>query len=1379
MQMTLRPFVRIAAALAFASLGAAQAQAQALIGSYVKLEAQVVGPTTSPTLHSTHDLSAGDFVKWTHYFASRSPVPWVADGEQTIPGGHVWRAGQLRMPPHTTAQWQNGSAWSAAEPSNGASISGFRWHTDPMLRINFTTTGRSTNFSGTGDGFRVIPYKKNFYVVNHHADSNNILPLNCRTATTGDYCPGFPAGGRGLTFTDQVGVPLATTTPWRSYTPHSSMDALNYETGELFVGVNAKGGTYVVCTNLDTLTGCGAWLLGPATPASLGERNINFETIGSKYYVLDNSGALYCFDYVLKETCGKTLYKLQERPGSMHLYTSTQLDGKMFFNGPKAMWCHDPRTNAPCAGWNGADGWPMGIRGGVIPIPDAIGAPYGVCGGDVDFCRKLDGTAFTLSPNAKAFMVANRSWVPDVFWNTNKYVYSTNFNALHGARVFMPRGNGYGVHCFDFEKDAACPGFPQFTSRYDRAYSTRFDPTRPDCLLMLGDAAIAYQLNVVTMGACSDPGSATEPKTLKVTPADHYKCDPTNAQVTGWDRVRVSPTMTWGGLQGLSEIRVTLRDGNGALLPASLRPNRFFAKDSFTLDISDIPYDQYPVLTIVYQMLSTGNLYSSAPVGVDVTWKGPPRQLCFQTRAPDPIQCEANSRLTVTTGVAGDPTKALETIRADKVLWSGAGTEGYAAAAAATSTRSLSDSLSSGEARTFTLQGRYDLKTFSGDVWSMGLTSTLKLDVANMVKASSAIPSSSASSRPMFFAKPDGSGKAGSMTLAKLEFGNATADQQAWLNRGLGGLTDGKGTERVAYLRGSDGSVGFRARGGLTLGPVVNSAPVVIPERAIAGLSEANHPGWTAYRRDVSRADPMVVWGGNDGALHAVSVRADGLRAAWSFVPDAMLRRAARYSDASLADIRLNPFFVDAQPMVGHANIATGTGQSWRTIAVATYGRGGRGIAALDVTKTDLSAGDGVLFEYTNTSHADFADLGYIVSPPISSEALGSHQIVKMGDGRWAVLVGNGVDSNDTSGGESAAGPGRPVLYAFYLDGAAPRWRRFAIDAMLGGSADADLSTNNGLSTPRPVDVDGDGKVDLVYAGDIKGNLWRFDLKKPESPKVTKLYAAGADRPIYTAPLVVRNGSSGACPPSQADGCWQVIFGTGAYLSPLQGTTNTTAQHLLGLLDIGDGKTVQESTLVTQPYSVASGSAGVEFRVAETEVIDYVGGKRGWKMVLDTKEQTVAAPMLKPNGQLRLTTVRPIVAGASSTQCLPARSWVFEGTPVAGPPSADTFDFNNDGSINEEDRVKPGGGNAKRPPLAMAIAGAQFSTPLLLLGPKISSSSAFMVFPSLNIDTSTNTKGAAGKNNPAVAGESKPSANGLAATGDRKALGRASWRLVQ
>ena len=1371
---------KLAIALGLALCGAAHGQTP--IGSYVKLEGQVVGPPTSPTLSSTHDVSAGDSVKWYQYFQSRQAVPWVAEAEQTVPSRHRWDVGSLRMPPNTTARWKVDSSWSASEPTGIVNLTAVGWRTDPMLKIEFSLTEKSTDFSGTGDGFRVIPYKKNFYVVNHHADSSQgQRPLNCRTAAKGENCPGFPADGKGLTFTDKDGVSLGSTTTFRSVTPHSSMEALNYATGELFVGVNANGGTYVVCTNLDTLKSCGAFLLA-ASPGDPDERNTNFETFGSKYYVFDREGALLCFDIEQKKSCGTTAYNLPSRPDSMNEYTSAILDGKMFFNGPAQMWCHDPATERPCAGWNGANGWPMGTQGGVIPIPDATGAPRGVCAAHLDFCRTVAGDAFTLGANAKTFLTENRGWLITAKFNNknNFFMYSMNFNAVDGSRIFMPRSDGFGLSCFDFATDAVCPGFPKFTTGpKDRAYSVRFDPTRPDCLLMLGHDAIAYQLNINTLDACSDPGSATDPRTLKVTPADHYRCDPAAAQVISWDKVRVSPSMNWGGLQGLSQIKVTLRDTNGALLPASLKPNRTFDSGTFALDISDVPYDRYPTLTITFQMFSTGNLHSTGPVGVDVTWKGPPRQVCFQTRVPNPATCEAGSTLTVTTGAAHEPSSVLETIVVDKMMWSGAGSEGYAAAAAATSTRALSGRLVSGESRTFVLQGRYNLKRFSGDLWSMGLTDTLQLDVTGMTKLSSSVTASSASSRPMYLSKPVGAGDPGSMSMVSLDYANADARQRAALDLGLTGMFDGKGPARIGYLRGTDGANGFRTRPDGPLGPVINSAPTVIPERAIAGLSDANHPGYSLYRREVSRSEPMVIWGGNDGAIHAASVGAAGLTEAWSLVPDAMVRQTARYSDATLLDVRRRPYFVDAQPMVGHANIGSGGSIDWRTVAVVPFGRGGRGITAIDVTRTDVSAGRGVLFEYSNTTHADLADLGYIVSPPIWSEALGSHQIVKLSDGRWAVLVGNGVDSNDSSGGDAASGPGRPVLYAFYLDGARPRWRRFAVDGLLGAGSNAGLSTNNGLSTPRPVDTDGDGRVDIVYAGDIQGNLWRFDLKTLSSPAVTKLYAGGTERPIHTAPLAVRNGGSGACPPAQVGGCWQVIFGSGAYLSPLIGSTNKTNQQLVGILDLGRGTTVTDGTLVTQPYSASANGAGIDFRIAEGASIDYVGGKRGWKMTLGTKEHAVSPPLLQPNGQLRLTTVRPIVAGASPTSCEPARSWVFEASPVSGPPTADTFDYNNDGTINDQDRVKIGVGDTKRPPMAMAVSGAQFSTPQLLLGPKVSSGTAFLVFPSLNIDTSKSSGGGAGNNNSATIGGAQPSSSGLAGVGDRKELGRASWRLVR
>ena len=99
---------------------------------------------------------------------------------------------------------------------------------------------------------------------------------------------------------------------------------------------------------------------------------------------------------------------------------------------------------------------------------------------------------------------------------------------------------------------------------------------------------------------------------------------------------------------------------------------------------------------------------------------------------------------------------------------------------------------------------------------------------------------------------------------------------------------------------------------------------------------------------------------------------------------------------------------------------------------------------------------------------------------------------------------------------------------------------------------DADAETNanaidNGLSTPRPVDLNGDGTVDVVYAGDLKGNMWKFDVSNKVSTgnwdvafSGKPLYIAkdegGTRQPITSAPNVRTNKSVGGM---------MVAFGTG------------------------------------------------------------------------------------------------------------------------------------------------------------------------------------------------------------------------------------------
>ncbi len=1368
-------------ALALTSLGVvwgvlAQGATPMVVGSYLELGGQVLAPAASPTLYSTYDLSGNDEIRWTTYFQARFSEPSQVSGVQELPSGHTWLAGQSMLPSKLTMEYKVGGSWQTTEPASGAAVTDLRWTLAPMLTVNFGNVGGVVDFTGTGDGFRIIPYKDRFYVVNHHASDGY---LNCRLAV-GGVCPGFPSDGTGYSFQRTTGAALPVSSGG-FWTPEVAMEGLNRSTGELFFGVQdtTNGMVSIVCTNLDALTGCGVHTLevGYWEDAPL----LNMEQVGDKYYVMTARGTLHCFNVATKASCGTTTYPLMNNTvttGGPLSVGSTQLGSRMFFGRQNGVWCHDTSTNAPCTGWTTAGKTPY-ANGGVYPVLNTDGSPKGVCSFKAANCYALNGTSFVPSANLVTFLT-NYAFAPAGWWG---YAADTNAGAVLGTKAYNAGTDGTSIGCFDFATDAMCPGYPNYTTLYGEGYTTRFDPTRPGCLLSLGDEAKAIVFDVNTLGACGGGGAGS--LILDVDPVNDYmRCDPARTHVSSWDKVRISPTVAWGGGGGLSSVKITLMDGTGAMLPAALNPVRYLASGSYSLDISDVPFSSYPRLKVKLEFAGAGSLISSGTMGADLTWKGDPMQWCVPTKTPAAAGCETASKVTAKTALVSDAVGTVrETLTASKLFSPGGGSGGYAAGSTVSTTlRGLGSSLGGTDDRSVVLQGRYTVNGFGGDMWGFVLGSNGQIDVSSVNKMTASMPA--AASRTMYMGKPDtGSSLAGAQNVVALQYANADSGQQSALNTSLSGATDTKGSARLSYLRGDNSGGGFRSPPTGLLGPVYGSGPMVLARRPAVGLSESQHPGWTAYRATLARSAPLVLWGGNDGALHAASVTAGGLSEAWAYVPDVMLRRTWAYSDPTLAGIRLQPYFVDNVPMVGHANFGSDASPSWGAAAVITYGRGARAITVLDVSRTDLNNGRGAI-EYTHATPGDLdgdgkndlIDLGYIVSAPIWTETGGSQQIVKMPDGRWAVLVGNGVNSN--LGPEASSGTGKAVLYAFYLDAQTPRWRRWAVDEKVSGTAaeKAALQFGNGLSTPRPVDVDGDGRVDVVYAGDIQGNLWRFDMKSGVgSVGVTRLYRTDAGQPIYAAPLAWRNPAATGC--AAGYGCWQVVFGTGDFQSPLTGTTNRTAQVLVGLLDKGQGTTVTQSSLDQQVLVTTAGTGGVEFRFTQSDLVSYSSSRLGWFIQLSSGEHVSGAPRVASNGQVLFTAVKPVTAGASSTSCSPARNWLFQLHPLTGSPSMDTFDYNNDGTVDSNDRAKAGALQTARAPVAVAIAGAAYSAPSLLSDRSNASSGAGLMLSSLGQEASLDGTSFAGGAVSGAAATARGST--LLRTGDAKSIGRMSWREVQ
>ena len=1357
--------------LAASSVGAlawalAQSQVTSEIGSFLEYGGQVIGPVGSPTYGSTNDVNGSDIVRWTSYFNSRLASPFEAEGTVNLPANHTWVAGSALRPANTSLEWKVGNSWTSTEPANGTVVSSVRWVMSSKFKGATSTISKAVNFSGTGDGYRVVPYGEGLYVINHH---NGGTVLKCRSAADGQTCANWPANG--YAFNPSQGAALTTSGPY--LTPNIVLEAVNYSSGEMFVGLDHSSGPTIVCTNLNTRTGCGSWLVDAGAGSSNAVTGLG--AVGSRYFVLTRRGNLVCFDIERRQTCGTTYYANAYDSGYGGPTSVAYADRLFFSNNTGRVFCHDPALQGPCQGWSSNGLGVGGGRLGLYPFLNADGSPRGACnaGGD---CVTINAQR-TTAPATYTSFIASYGLFSSIYGQATYQFH--NMAGMIGPRVYGASQNT--AACYSFATQSMCGTWLSPGGVGMAPYSTRMDPTRPNCLMILGDSARAMIFDPTTGGECKNGIPANLPDFVFDPIADYFKCDPSRANIRGWGQLRLSPSLPWGGARGLDRVTATLKDATGTLLPALYKPVRNFPTNGYQLDLSDVPYSKYPALRIGIELHSPSLLPSEAIFGIDLTYDGDPIQVCVASKAPAAPDCQTGSSVTVNTRAIDYSAGVFqESLTASTVMSPGGLSIGYSAVATPTSPRAVLNSLGPRDPKTYVLQGRWALQQFSGDLWAFGLTPSGKLDNSSYLSAQAFTASPGA--RPMFTAAGGGTGL---QPVKPLQWSQLTSGQQAWLNLNQYGVADGKGGARLDYLRGIDGS--FRARGGKSLGPVINSSPAMLLPSATLSLSERNFPGYTAYRSETVRPHPIALYGGNDGALHAYEVRTGNLREAWSYVPEVMLRRAANYSDPNIVGVRTNPYFVDNIPMVGHVNVGGNTG--WRAVAVMTYGRGARAITALDVTRPDLAQGAGVLFEYSNTSDPELKDLGYIISQPVSSNALVSQQIVQLAEGsgrRPAVLVGNGINSNDGQGGAEASGTGKAVLYAFYLDqDGSKRWQRWAVDELWPGAAsEPGLSLKNGLSTPTPVDVDNDGRIDVVYAGDQQGNLWRFDIRNPAAASVTRLFKTEAQQPLSQAPFVSVNPQASGC--GAQDGtntsaaskrCWQVVFATGAPLSPLIGSANVATQSIYSVLDKGTGASVARASLTLIPFESNQVLQGVEYRALKPTSVAYKSGAMGWVIDLQDYEHGVGAPRLQPTGLVMFSSVRPTTPDRAINVCIGARSWLNEVDPINGYSAQVNFDTNGDGQIDGQDRFNP---NSAAPlsPSGMSVSGAQFGPPAVLLAASTQAQQMSLLLPSLGQDTAQ-AKSWSGGLSATGGSVTVPGSNSAALTHANKTkLGRMTWREV-
>ncbi|HEZ0725566.1 TPA: pilus assembly/adherence protein PilC, partial [Neisseria meningitidis] len=281
----------------------------------------------------------------------------------------------------------------------------------------------------------------------------------------------------------------------------------------------------------------------------------------------------------------------------------------------------------------------------------------------------------------------------------------------------------------------------------------------------------------------------------------------------------------------------------------------------------------------------------------------------------------------------------------------------------------------------------------------------------------------------------------------------------------------------------------------------------------------------------------------NDGMVHifkkgnGVDERNYSLKL--SYIPGTMPRKDIQSQDSTLAkELRAfaekgyvgDRYGVDGGFVLRQVNNLNGQD---RVFMFGAMGFGGRGAYALDLTKAENGNPTAVsLFDVKNDDkNNNGVKLGYTVGTP---------QIGKTHDGKYAAFLASGYATKDINSTEN-----QTALYVYDLEN--NNGTPIAKIEVTGGKG--------GLSSPTLVDKDLDGTVDIAYAGDRGGSMYRFDLSSQDPKQWSVRAIFEGTKPITSAPAI-----------SQLKDKRVVIFGTGSDLSE-DDVDNTDEQHIYGIFD--------------------------------------------------------------------------------------------------------------------------------------------------------------------------------------------------------------------
>lgn len=409
---------------------------------------------------------------------------------------------------------------------------------------------------------------------------------------------------------------------------------------------------------------------------------------------------------------------------------------------------------------------------------------------------------------------------------------------------------------------------------------------------------------------------------------------------------------------------------------------------------------------------------------------------------------------------------------------------------------------------------------------------------------------------------------------------NASAKMPAWDARKIFTIESGTGTTFpstsqaatigstavIEYLKGNqkyaiDGTGDpltdyiYRKRvNNNVLGDIVNSSP--------------------SYLKD----NNTVYIGANDGMMHAFDGTTGVER--FAFVPNGIdFNKMKLLSDSKNY---IHEFFVDGPVVVSSKKQTSG-----KNYLVGTLGRGGKGLYGLNVTNSAAFTAADVLWEIN--SDAD-GYMGYMISRPIITK------VRYAGVTKNVIVASNGINSTAD----------RPAL--FVIDIATGT----ILDTLAPGLSDATVKGANGLSAPTGVDSNADGYIDDVYAGDLKGNVWKFNLSADFVTKGDWKIQNG-DKPLFKAvdslgnPQPISGGINIGF--NYLNDTW-IFFGTGRLMTSSD-LTSKAVQSWYGFID--KGTTVTRANFVQRKIIAVETDGGkVVKRAFSTRTATDMAGKQGW-----------------------------------------------------------------------------------------------------------------------------------------------------------------------